>query len=232
MLTRGPKDSPDPCKAQGQPCTLRGTKGRVTGAQAQPWAWLCCESRPCRGGGRGVGAALAAESPGSPRRDLPDPTTHKRGDEGLGQKVPTAERCVPALRASPVGWHLSAPLGRGDAPRPVTLTQRLVLAPRVVGQRWLPAAGRGCEAESRGGRRGASGEPRCRRGPEGSESQTAVPGPGARMAVQPRVRPLPPQALRAARVPVHPFPASPPHSPVSPWPPVSWQPTRWWPLWG
>lgn len=93
MLTRGPKDSPDPCKAQGQPCTLRGTKGRVTGAQAQPWAWLCCESRPCRGGGGGVGAALASESPGSPRRDLPDPTTHKRGDEGLGQKVPTAELC-------------------------------------------------------------------------------------------------------------------------------------------
>lgn len=178
MLTRGPKDSPDPCKAQGQPCTLRGTKGRVTGAQAQPWAWLCCESRPCRGGGGGVGAALAAESPGSPRRDLPDPTTHKRGDEGLGQKVPTAERCVPALRASPVGWHLSAPLGRGDAPRPVTLTQRLVLAPRVVGQRWLPAAGRGCEAESRG----AGEEPRASRGaggaPRGRRAGQRCRGPG------------------------------------------------------
>lgn len=95
-----------------------------------------------------------------------------------------ARRCRPQSAVSPLfephpwGGICRLPWAEAMPPRPVTLTQRLVLAPRVVGQRWLPAAGRGCEAESRGGRRGASGEPRCRRGPEGSESRTAVPGPG------------------------------------------------------
>lgn len=232
MLTRGPKDSPDPCKAQGQPCTLRGTKGRVTGAQAQPWAWLCCESRSCRGGGGGVGAALAAESPGSPRRDLPDPTTHKRGDEGLGQKVPTAERCVPALRASPVGWHLSAPLGRGDAPPPCDIDAE-ARASAARGRAEVAASSRtGLRSREPGGPARSLGRAEVQEGPRGVGEPDSGAGAGARMAVQPRVRPLPPQALRAARVPVHPFPASPPYSPVSPWPPVSWQPTRWWPLWG
>lgn len=232
MLTRGPKDSPDPCKAQGQPCTLRGTKGRVTGAQAQPWAWLCCESRPCRGGGGGVGAALAARARAVPGGTCRTPQHTSEVTRGWARRCRPQSAVSPLFEPHPWGGICRLPWAEAMPPRPVTLTQRLVLAPRVVGQRWLPAAGRGCEAESRGGWRGASGEPRCRRGPEGSESRTAVPGPGARMAVQPRVRPLPPRALRAARVPVHPFPASPPHSPVSPWPPVSWQPTRWWPLWG
>lgn len=180
MLTRGPKDSPDPCKAQGQPCTLRGTKGRVTGAQAQPWAWLCCESRPCRGGGGGVGAALAAESPGSPRRDLPDPTTHKRGDEGLGQKVPTAERCVPALRASPVGWHLSAPLGRGDAPPPCDIDAE-ARASAARGRAEVAASSRtGLRSREPGGLARSLGRAEVQEGPRGVGEPDS--GAGARGA--------------------------------------------------
>lgn len=149
-----------------------------------------------------------------------------------------ARRCRPQSAVSPLfephpwGGICRLPWAEAMPPPPCDIDAE-ACASAARGRAEVAASSRtGLRSREPGGPARSLGRAEVQEGPRGVGEPDSGAGAGARMAVQPRVRPLPPRALRAARVPVHPFPASPPHSPVSPWPPVSWQPTRWWPLWG